>query len=63
MEEALRLGVGDAAAVLQILHMPAAEQRTQYAMALSEELPQFERTMPAMDEFDLLPMGTPGGVQ
>src|SRR5579862_199317 len=43
VEEALRLGVSDAAAVMHILHMPDAEQRKRYAIALSEELAQFER--------------------
>ena len=63
VEEALRLGVSDAAAVLHILHMPDAAQRRQYAIALAEELAQFERPMPAMDEYDLLLTGTPGGIQ
>jgi transposase len=62
VEEALRLGVSDAAAVLHILHMPDAAQRRQYAIALAEELAQFERPMPAMDDYDLL-LGTPGGIQ
>ena len=38
VEEALRLGVTDAAAVLHILRMPDPEQRRQYAVALAEEL-------------------------
>jgi transposase len=63
VEEALRLGVSDAAAALHILHMPDAEQRRQYAIALAEELTQFERPMPAMDEYDLLLSETPGGIQ
>jgi hypothetical protein len=37
VEEALRLGVSDAAAVLHILHMPDADERKRYALALSEE--------------------------
>jgi transposase len=61
VEEALRLGARDAAAVLHIMNMPDAEQRKQYAIALAEELAQFERPMPAMDEYDLLL--TPGGIQ
>ena len=61
VEEALRLGVSDAAAVLHIFHMPDAEQRRQYAIALAEELAQFERPMPAIDEYDLLL--TPRGIQ
>ena len=63
VEEALLLGVTDAAAVLHILHMPDPEQRRMYAMALAEELAQFERPMPAMDEYDLLLSATPGGIQ
>lgn len=54
VEEALRLGVSDAAAVVHILRMPDAEQRRQYALALAEELMQFERPMPAIDAYDLL---------
>jgi hypothetical protein len=42
------------------MNMPDEAQRKQYAMALAEELAQFERPMPAMDEYDLLL--TPGGV-
>jgi hypothetical protein len=63
VEEALRLGVTDAAAVLHILNMPDPEQRRQYAIALAEELAQFERPMPVMDEYDLLLKNTPGGIQ
>ena len=58
-EEALRIGVSDAAAVLHILRMPDPQQRRQYALALAEELAQFERPMPKMEEYDLLL----GGVQ
>ena len=54
VEEASRIGVSDAAAVLHILDMPSAEDRRQYAMALAEELRQFERPMPVMDEYDSL---------
>ena len=54
VEEALRLGVTDAAAVLHILHMPDAEDRRRYQLALSEELAQFERPQPVMDDYDLL---------
>jgi hypothetical protein len=63
VEEALRLGVSDAAAVLHILRMPDPAQRRQYAVALAEELAQFERPMPAMDDYDLLLAETPGGIQ
>jgi hypothetical protein len=54
VEEALRLGVSDAAAVLHILNMPDAEERKRYALALSEELAQFERPQPVLDDYDLL---------
>jgi transposase len=63
VEEALRLGVSDAAAVMHILRMPDPEQRRQYAVALAEELAQFERPMPVMDDYDLLLADTAGGVQ
>jgi transposase len=63
VEEALRLGVTDAAAVLHILNMPDPEQRRQYAIALAEELAQFERPMPVMDDYDLLLADPLGGVQ
>ena len=54
MEEALRLGVSDAAAVLHIRNMPDPEDRRRYAIALSEELAEFERPLPVMDDYDLL---------
>ena len=57
VEEALRLGVSDEAAVLHIMRMPDAEERRRYQMALSEELAQFERPQPVMDEYDLLLTG------
>jgi transposase len=54
VEEALRLDLSDAAAVLHILYMPDPEQRKRHAIALAEELAQFERPEPAIDEYDLL---------
>jgi transposase len=63
VEEALRLGVTDAAAVLHIFRMPDPEQRRQYAVALAEELAQFERPMPVMDDYDLLLTDRAGGIQ
>ena len=63
VEEALRLGVSDAAAVLHLLQMPDPEQRRQYQVALAKDLMQFERPMPMMDEYDLLLAGTSGGIQ
>jgi transposase len=54
VEEALRLGVSDAAAVMHILRMPDPKQRKRHALTLSQELAQFERPQPVMDEYDLL---------
>jgi hypothetical protein len=48
VKDALRLGISDSAAVLHLLRMPDPEQRHQYAVALAEELLQFERPMPVM---------------
>jgi hypothetical protein len=61
--EALRLGLSDAAAVLHLLRMPDPEQRRQYAVALAEELLQFERPMPVMDNYDLLLANPKGAIQ
>ena len=63
VQEALRLGVSDAAAVLHILYMPDPEQRRRHALDLAEELAQFERPMPVMDDYDLLLTSTAGGIQ
>ncbi len=63
VEQALALGVSDAAAVVHILRMPDAEQRRRYEVALAEELAQFERPLPVMDEYDLLLAETTGGIQ
>ncbi len=54
VDEALRLGSTDAGAVLYLLHMPDPEQRRRYELALKEELAQFERPMPTMNEYDIL---------
>jgi transposase len=62
-EEALRLGVSDAAAVLHILRMPDAAQRRQYDLSLAEELQEFERPMPVLDDYDLLLADTTGAIQ
>ena len=62
VEQALRLGVTDAAAVMHILRMPDPEDRRRYAMSLAEELAQFERPVPGIDEYDLL-LGTPEVIQ
>ncbi len=63
VEEALRLGITDAAAVLHILNMPDPEKRRQHAIALAEELAEFERPMPVMDDYDLLLADATGGIQ
>ena len=63
VEDALRLGISDAAAVLHLLRMPDPEQRRQYAVALAEELQQYERPMPVMDNYDLLLANTTGAIQ
>ena len=62
VEEALRLGVSDAAAVVHILRMPNAEDRQRHALRLAEELAQFERPLPVMDEYDQL-LGDAGVIQ
>ena len=54
VEEALRLGVSAAAAVLHIFQMPDASERKRHALALAAEMQQFERPMPLMDEYDSL---------
>jgi hypothetical protein len=42
---------------LHIMHTPDAEERRRYQIALAEELAQFERPQPVMDEYDLLLSG------
>ena len=54
VEQALRLGVTDSAAIIHILHMPDPEERKRHAIALSQELAEFERPLPVMDDYDLL---------
>jgi len=66
VEEALRLGVSDTAAVMHIMDMPDPEQRKRHAIALSAELAQFERPLPVMDDYDLLlalPLSGKGRIQ
>lgn len=63
VEQALTLGVSDAAAVLHILRMPDPDERRRHAIAPAEELAQFERPMPTMNDYDLLLAEAPGGVQ
>ena len=43
--------------------MPDPDKRRQYAIALAEELAEFERPMPVMDEYDLLLADATGGIQ
>lgn len=62
VQEALRLGVSDAAAVMHILRMPDPEERRLYALRLAEELAQFERPLPSMEEYDQL-LGDTGVIQ
>ena len=62
VEETLRLGISDSAAVIHLLRMPDPEQRRQHAVALAEELLQFERPMPVMDNYDLLLANTTGAI-
>jgi hypothetical protein len=63
VEQALTLGVSDAAAVLHILRMPDPDERRRHAIALAEELAQFERPMPTMNDYDMLLAEAPGGAQ
>jgi hypothetical protein len=62
VEEALRLGVTDTAAVIHILRMPDPEDRRRYALQLAAELAEFERPLPVMDEYDQL-LGDSGVIQ
>ena len=62
VEQALELGVSDAAAVLHIMRTPDPEDRRRDGIALAEELAQFERPMPVMDEYDLLLSARAGGI-
>jgi hypothetical protein len=48
--------------VIHLLRMPDPEQRRQHAVALAEELLQFERPMPVMDNYDLLLANTTGAI-
>jgi hypothetical protein len=54
VEEALRLGVSDAAAIMHIFQTPDAHNRKRYGLRLNEDLQQFERPLPAMEEYDSL---------
>ena len=61
VREARRLELTDPAAVRQILFIPDAEQRRVHAIRLAEELAEFERPMPVMDEYDMLLGGDMAG--
>jgi transposase len=63
VEQALSLGVSDAAAVQHILAIPDPGERRQHQIALAAELAEFERPMPTMDDYDLLLADGAGGVQ
>ena len=63
VEEALRLGVTRCGRGAAHSAYADPEQRRHYAIALAEELAQFERPMPVMDEYDLLLANTTGGIQ
>ncbi len=39
---------------MHILQTPDADERKKHAMVLSEELAQYERPQPVMDEYDCL---------
>ena len=54
VEQALTLGVTDAAAIIHILQMPDPEHRKRYAITVAADLAQFERPQPVMDDYDLL---------
>jgi len=43
--------------------MPDPEQRRQYAVALAEELQQYERPMPVMDNYDFAAGQHHGAIQ
>ena len=58
VEEALRLGTCDAGAVLYLLREPDEEARERSQVALAVELERFERSMPDMDEYDQLLIGS-----
>lgn len=51
---ALSLDVTGSAAIIHIPQMPDPEERKRHAIALPEELAEFERPLPVMDEYDLL---------
>jgi hypothetical protein len=63
VDEAIRLGVSDEAAVLHLLRLPTAEGMRHPALVLAEDLASFERPLPVMDNYDLLLADASGGVQ
>lgn len=62
VEQALSLGVSDAAAVHHILAIPDPMERRRHQLALAAELAEFERPLPGMDDYDLLLSEGAGGV-
>ena len=63
VEQALGLGVSDVAAVLHLLRTSGAEPPRPSPVSVAPELAQYERPMPVMDDYDLLLVGSAGGVQ
>ena len=63
VDEALRLGVSDEAAVLHLLHLLTGEGTRRPPLVLAEELTSFERALPMIDNYDLLLADASGGVQ
>ena len=63
VEQALSLGLSDAAAVQHILAMPDPVERRKHEITLAAELAGFERPLPVMDDYDLLLTKGAGGVQ
>lgn len=62
VEQALSLGVSDAATVHHILAIPDPMERRRHQLALAAELAEFERPLPGMDDYDLLLSEGAGGV-
>ncbi len=63
VDEALRLGVSDEAAVLHLLRLASVEGTRCPTLVLTKELTSFERPLPVMDNYDLLLADASGGLQ
>ena len=63
--KALDPAIGRTVAIktIRLSELTDPQERRRYAINLAEELAQFERPMPGMDEYDLLLKNTSGGVQ